>query len=74
MNEDELLKRGKALLAEGKFEEALSCFEQAVFLEKNKAELWNCMGVALRSIGRYDEALECYNKALQIEPTDRQSS
>ncbi len=74
MDANGLLKRGKSLLSEGKSEDALLCFEQAVLLEKNNAELWNCMGAALRSIGRYDEALECYSKALQIEPADKHSS
>jgi Flp pilus assembly protein TadD len=74
MSAQDLLKKGKVFLVEGKFEEALSYFEQALLLEQNNAEIWNQKGVALRSLGRYDEALECFNKALQIDPADKFAS
>ena len=62
------------MLKEGRFEEALSFFEQALLLDHNNAEIWNQKGAALRSLGRYDEALECFNKSLQIDPADRNAS
>jgi Flp pilus assembly protein TadD len=74
MSAQDLLKNGKVFLVEGKFEEALSYFEQALLLEQNNSEIWNQKGVALRSLGRYDEALECFNKALQIDPADKFAS
>jgi Flp pilus assembly protein TadD len=74
MSAQDLLKKGKVFLVEGKFEEALSYFEQALLLEQNNSEIWNQKGVALRSLGRYDEALECFNKALQIDPADKFAS
>ena len=74
MDIDELAKRGKTLLEEGKFEDALSYFEQALTLDQNNADLWNDKGVALRSLGRYQEALECFNKSLEIEPRDKEAS
>ena len=70
----DLVKKGKALLAENKFEEALGFFEQALLLNQNDPELWNNKGVALRSIGRYDEALECFNKSLELDPRDKKAS
>ena len=71
---EELVSKGQQLLEEGKFEQALSFFEQALLLEQNNAELWNHKGVALRSMGRYDEALECFNKSLEIDPRDNTAS
>jgi len=71
---DELVKKGKRLLEDTKFEDALACFEQALLLDQNNADLWNHKGVALRSIGRYDEALECFNKSLKIDPRDSKAS
>ena len=70
----DLVEKGKALLAENKFEDALGFFEQALLLNQNDPELWNNKGIALRSIGRYDEALECFNKSLELDPRDRKAS
>ena len=70
----DLVQKGKTLLMEGDFEQALSCFEQAILLDQKNAELWNLKGAALRSLGRYDEALECYNTALELDPADRFAS
>jgi len=71
---DSLVEQGNSLLNEGKFEEALGFFEQALLLDQKNPELWNYKGVALRSIGRYDEAIECFNKSLEIDPRDKTAS
>jgi len=73
-NIDDLVKKGKTLLGENKFEEALGFFEQALLMNQNDPELWNYKGVALRSIGRYNEALECFNKSLELDPRDKKAS
>ena len=70
----ELLKKGKSLLYEGNFEEALSYFEQALLLEPNNGEILNQKGAVLRSLGRYDDALECFNRALELDPSDKSAS
>ncbi len=70
----ELVKKGKALLVDGNFEDALAYFEQALLLNQNDPDIWNQKGAALRSLGRYDEALECFNKSLEMDPTDKHSS
>ena len=71
---DDLVEKGKTLLEENKYEDALGYFEQAVLLNQNSPELWNYKGVELRSIGRYDEALECFNKSLELDPRDNTAS
>lgn len=71
---DDLVKKGKSLLEENKFEDSLGFFEQALLLNQNDPELWNYKGVALRSMGRYDEALECFNKSLELDPRDKKAS
>lgn len=71
---DSLVEQGNLLLIEGKFEDALGFFEQALLLDQKNPELWNYKGVALRSIGRYDEAIECFNKSLEIDPRDKKAS
>ena len=69
-----LVEQGNSLLNDGKFEEALGFFEQALLLDQKNPELWNYKGVALRSIGRYNEAIECFNKSLEIDPRDSKAS
>lgn len=72
--ESDLVSRGKHFLEEGKFGDALGCFDQALLLNQNDPELWNFKGVTLRSIGRYEEALECFNRSLEIDPRDKFAS
>ena len=71
---NDLVKKGKNLLDENKFEESLGFFEQALLLNQSDPELWNYKGIALRSMGRYDEALECFNKSLELDPRDKKAS
>ncbi len=69
-----LIEKGKTLLKQNKFEEALGFFEQALLLNQKDPELWNYKGISLRSMGRYDEALECFNKSLELDPRDKRAS
>ena len=70
----ELVSQGKSLLEDGKFEDALGFFEQALLLNQDDPDLWNYKGITLRSLGRYEEAMDCFNKSLKIDPRDRYSS
>ena len=74
MDSAELSVKGKELLENGQFEEALGFFEQALLNNPNDPDLLNSKGVALRSLGRYDEAIECFNKSLEIDPRDKKAS
>jgi Flp pilus assembly protein TadD len=71
---EELVKKGQALMDDGKFFDALDFFEQSLLLNQNDPDLWNHKGVALRSLGRYEESMECFNKSLEIEPRDKFAS
>ncbi|MEE8181629.1 MAG: tetratricopeptide repeat protein [Nitrosopumilaceae archaeon] len=66
--------KGKSLLEDGKFNDALGFFEQALLLNQDNPDLWNYKGIALRSLGRYEEAMECFNKSLEIDPRDKNAS
>lgn len=70
----ELVSQGKILLEDGKFDDALGFFEQALLLNQDDPDLWNYKGITLRSLGRYEEAMDCFNKSLNIDPRDRNSS
>ena len=69
-----LVAKGKLFLEDGKFNDALSFFEQALLLNQNDPDLWNYKGIALRSMGRYEEAMKCFNKSLEIDPRDKHAS
>jgi len=71
---DSLVTTGKSLIEEGKFDDALGFFEQALLLNQSDPDLWNYKGIALRSLGRYVESMECFNKSLEIEPRDKHAS
>ena len=69
-----LVAKGESLMEDGKYNEALGIFEQALLLNQENPDLWNFKGVALRSLGRYEEAMECFNKSLEIDPRDKNAS
>lgn len=58
---------GDILAAEGKFDEAISHFAEAVRSRPDKATLQNNLGRALASQGMFDEALPHLTAALQIK-------
>ncbi len=69
-----LVGKGQSFLKDGKFNDALGFFEQALLLNPDDPDLWNHKGIALRSMGRYEEAMECFNKSLKIDPRDKNAS
>ena len=71
---DRLVILGKKQLEDGRYNEALNSFEQAILLNQKDPDLWNLKGITLRSLGRYDEAIECFNKSLEIDPRDKNAS
>jgi len=70
----DLVAKGQSFLEDGKFNDALDFFEQALLLNLDDPDLWNHKGIALRSMGRYEEAMECFNKSLKIDPRDKNAS
>jgi len=71
---EDLVINGQSLMDNGKYDDALEYFEQALLLNQNDPDLWNNKGIALRSLGRYIESMECFNKSLEIEPRDKYAS
>ncbi len=70
----DLVEKGQVLMDNGKFDDALGFFEQALLLNQTDPDLWNYKGIALRSLGRYEESIECFNKSLEIDPRDKFAS
>jgi tetratricopeptide (TPR) repeat protein len=61
-------KKGNALFAQGKDDEALKCFDKAIELTPKLKEAWTYKGIILSDKKQYDEALKCYDKAIEIAP------
>ena len=49
-------------------EKAVSCFEKALSIDPNKAEIWNNYGVVLGFLGRYKSSISAIDKAIVLAP------
>ncbi|MFC1845281.1 sulfotransferase, partial [Thermodesulfobacteriota bacterium] len=56
------------ILFQGKLQEAIASFRQAISLSLDSAELYNNLGNALRDFGEMDEAVTCFDKAIALKP------
>src|SRR5712692_696436 len=61
---------GVVLGAQGRFGEAVACFEQAVALKPDYAEALNNLGNVFRELGRLGEAVAQYERALALQPSN----
>jgi tetratricopeptide (TPR) repeat protein len=59
---------GPLLRSQGRIEEAMEHYHQALRINPNNAETLNNLGVTLATKGRFDEAIENYRQALEINP------
>ncbi|MGP8198766.1 MAG: tetratricopeptide repeat protein [Limisphaerales bacterium] len=61
---------GNALCDEGRVDEAITHYQEALQIQPNQAEFHNNLGTAFRQEGRVDEAITQYQEALQIQPNE----
>ena len=64
----EWYQEGMALSREGKYEEAIKCFNKTTELNPDYTNGWKDKGLALHELERYEEAMHCYDKVLEKEP------
>jgi tetratricopeptide (TPR) repeat protein len=64
----DLIARGKALMAQMRFTEAISLYERATHLDPNDALAWYNLGVALPFDARDEESLAALDRALALDP------
>jgi tetratricopeptide (TPR) repeat protein len=48
--------KGAALFSQGKYDEAIKCYDEAIRLDPKLAETWCNKGAALTNLGNYDES------------------
>jgi tetratricopeptide (TPR) repeat protein len=57
-----------ALLAQGRFEEAIAGYDQLIALRPDDARAYNNHGKVLKNLGRFAEALDSYDRAIALLP------
>jgi Tfp pilus assembly protein PilF len=60
--------KGILLNALGKFEDALTCFDEAVEINGNQADVWFNKGYTHSVLGQLDEAVGSFKEAIEIDP------
>ncbi|MCC7167135.1 MAG: tetratricopeptide repeat protein [Rhodospirillales bacterium] len=72
MDEALVLKaRGNALAEQGRLEEAMALYRQALELQPDLSQAWFNLGTLAAHLGRTDEAQDALEKATQTDPTNR---
>mmetsp|Transcript_36325 Transcript_36325/g.41396 ORF Transcript_36325/g.41396 Transcript_36325/m.41396 type:complete len:99 (+) Transcript_36325:682-978(+) len=66
----DLLFIGTILLEEGKFLDALPCWERVTELAPSDAEALLTQGVIFQHLERYSEAIECFLASEEQDPAD----
>jgi tetratricopeptide (TPR) repeat protein len=60
-------KKGAALDDQGKYDEAIQAFDNAIGIDPKDVDAWNYKGIALHKLGKYDEAIKAYDKAIELD-------
>ncbi|MDN5847042.1 MAG: tetratricopeptide repeat protein [Candidatus Nitrosocosmicus sp.] len=69
-NLKQLYENGMMLHNQGKFAEALECYDKALAIDPQNSNVLSNKGLSLHNQGKFAEALVCYDKALAIDPQD----
>jgi len=64
---------GKVYAHEGKMDQALARFRQAIDLDPNFAAAYKNLGLALASQGKKEKAEEMLKKAMELKPGDQET-
>ena len=57
---------------QGKFQDAIHCFDRVIETEPDHAGAWNGRGICLKELGRYEEAIQCFDKVISLTPNDEE--
>jgi len=62
------LKKGDDLYDQGKFDEAISCYDNAIGKDLKNKLAWMNKGAALLELMKSDEAISCFDKVTELYP------
>ncbi|HTY14593.1 MAG TPA: tetratricopeptide repeat protein [Methanoregulaceae archaeon] len=57
---------------QGKFQDAIHCFDRVIETEPDHAGAWNGRGICLKELGRYEEAIQCFDRVITLSPNDEE--
>ena len=66
----ELFDQGVDLVAEGKLDEAVRKYEEAIALDADFADAWQGLALALNDLGQHDRAIAAGQKLCELTPDD----
>ena len=69
-SKDELYDRGIDLFGDGRTEEAVAVYREALALDPGFSDAWHGLGMALSELGRHDEAIEAGKRLVELSPDD----
>jgi tetratricopeptide (TPR) repeat protein len=65
---EDWFNKGTILGFQGKYDEAIEAYDEAIRLDPSYAEIWVNKGLAFRNQGKYDEAIKAYDEAIKLDP------
>ena len=64
----DLYNEANALLYQGKYNDSIQKFDNAIELDPNNVSIWYGKGRALSNQDKYDEAIKAYDEVIRIDP------
>ena len=61
-------RKGNALYREGRYAEAINCYDKAIEIYPESFNAWIGKADILKAMDRHAEAIKCYEKAIEIYP------
>ena len=66
----EFISNSKVAFINGQFQEAFTLAKEAIKLDENCADAYQCAANVCMSLGRYEDAIEYYQKAVNCDPNN----
>ena len=65
-----LVTKGRILFAEGRYNESLAAYRDALAVDPNDASAWSGTGDSLYAGGNYMDAVDAYDHLIRLDPAD----